>query len=202
MLRLPAATQAPIARAQYGYAFAPGSESSIRLLASLLKGSVHIWHAPYGFTSAGVKFAHGAFLVRVAANRDDVHDVVKRRAVESGARVVAIPSAGVSDGTDLGSNSVVPVLAPRIALLGSSPVSGTTFGFAWSITFFCALDARAHDRVFVSAFWWFTFMAWPIAPLFHLLRTRGKKGALLYFLHALSVSFCAVTSGMIGTLVK
>jgi len=133
----PTAMQAPMIRAQYGYAFTPGSESSIRLLASLLRDSVHVWHAPYSFTSAGVKFAHGAFLVRVAANRDDVHDVVKRRAVESGARVVAIPSAGVTDGTDLGSNSVVPVMAPRIALLGNTPVSGTPFGFAWF-----ALDQR------------------------------------------------------------
>lgn len=119
------------ARARYGYAFAPGSEASMRLLASLLRDSVRVWHAPRPFTSGGARFAQGAFLVRVAANRPDVHDVIAARATEAGARVVPIASAGVDEGTDLGSNSVVPLLPPRVALLGSTPVQGNAFGFAW-----------------------------------------------------------------------
>lgn len=121
----------PTVRARYAYAFEPGSEASARLLASLLRDSIRVWHAPRSFTSAGTKFEHGAFVVRVAMNRDDVHDVVQARATEAGARVVAIPSAGVDEGTDLGSNSVVPVLPPKVAMLGGSPVSGGSFGFAW-----------------------------------------------------------------------
>ena len=77
-----------------------------------------------------------------------------------------------------------------------------TFGFAWSLTFFCALDARAHQKVFVNSFWLFTFLGWPLVPLFHLWRTRGKKGVLIYFLHAFLLSFCALTSGGLGTLVR
>lgn len=119
------------ARARYGYAFAPGSEASVRLLASLLKDSVRVWHAPRPFTSGGARFAQGAFLVRVAANRPEVHDVIAARATEAGARVIPIASAGVDEGTDLGSNSVVPLLPPRVALLGSTPVQGNAFGFAW-----------------------------------------------------------------------
>ncbi len=134
---VPRVVSVAVPTAQYGYAFAPGSEASIRLLASLLKDSVRVWHAPNSFTSNGVKFPHGAFVVRVAPNRADVHNVVNTRAAEAGARIVAIPSAGVAEGTDLGSNSVVPILAPRIALLGSTPVSGTPFGFIWF-----ALDQR------------------------------------------------------------
>jgi len=130
-----ASVAAPVA--QYGYAFAPGSEASVHLLAALLKDSIHVWHAPNAFTAGGVKFAHGAFVVRVAANGPDVHTRINARAQESGARIVAIPSAGVTDGTDLGSNSVVPVLAPQVAVLGNTPVSGTPFGFIWY-----ALDQR------------------------------------------------------------
>ncbi len=81
----------PTVRARYAYAFEPGSEASSRLLASLLRDSIRVWHAPKSFTSAGNKFEHGAFVVRVAMNRDDVHDVVQARATEAGARVVAIP---------------------------------------------------------------------------------------------------------------
>ncbi|MEP7383012.1 MAG: M14 family zinc carboxypeptidase [Gemmatimonadota bacterium] len=128
---LPREAMPPTVRARYAYAFEPGSEASSRLLASLLRDSVRVWHAPKDFTSGGARFPHGAFVVRVAMNRDDVHDVISARATEAGARVVAIASAGVDDGTDLGSNSVVPVLPPRVALLGGAPVSGNAFGFAW-----------------------------------------------------------------------
>jgi len=54
----------------------------------------------------------------------------------------------------------------------------TAFGVPWSITLFCALDARARHKVFVQSFWLITFFSWPIAPLFHLIRARGKRGAL------------------------
>lgn len=137
--------------AQYGYAFATGSEASIRLLASLLRDSVRVWHASMPFTAGGVKFAHGAFVVRVASNGADVHGRVSRLALAAGATLTPIASAGVSDGTDLGSNSVVPVRAPRIAVLAGAPVSGTPFGFIWY-----ALDQRLGypstliDAAFVS----------------------------------------------------
>ncbi len=126
-----------VARAQYGYAFAPGSEESIRLLAGLLTDSIKVWYAPYGFTSRGQKFPNGAFIVRVQPNRAEVHDVVMRRASQTGVTLAAIASAGVDEGTDLGSNSVVPIPRPSIALLGGAPVNGTPFGFAWY-----ALDQR------------------------------------------------------------
>jgi hypothetical protein len=120
-----------VPKAQYAYAFAPGSEASIRLLASLLRDSVRVAHAPNWFVSKGNRFQHGAFIVRVAYNRADVHDRVMRHANAAGAKVTAIPSAGVDEGTDLGSNSVVPIPVPRIALLGGAPVNGTAMGFVW-----------------------------------------------------------------------
>lgn len=125
------------ARAQYAYAFAPGSEASTRLLAALLTDSIKVWYAPYGFTSLGQAFPHGAFVVRVQPNRAEVHDVVTQHARNIGVAVASIASAGVDTGTDLGSNSVVPIPRPRIALLGGTPVSGNPFGFAWY-----ALDQR------------------------------------------------------------
>jgi hypothetical protein len=125
------------ARAQYGYAFAPGTEASTRLLAALLTDSIKVWYAPYGFTSRGQAFPNGAFVVRVQPNRAEVHEVVTRHARSIGVALASIASAGVDTGTDLGSNSVVPIPRPRIALLGGTPVSGNPFGFAWY-----ALDQR------------------------------------------------------------
>jgi hypothetical protein len=125
----PAAPQGEPPR--YAYAFAPGSEASLRLLAGLLSDSVRVWYAARAFTQGGARFEHGAFLVRVAANDPRVHDLVRRHAGEAGARVVALNSAAADSGTDLGSNSVFPVRPPRVALVGGPPISGGSFGYAW-----------------------------------------------------------------------
>ncbi len=121
---------APV-RARYGYAFAPGSEAALRTLARLLQDSVRVWYAPRSFRSGADSFPNGAFVVRVAANDSTLHERVRQLAAESGLRVASLGSAGVDAGTDLGSNSVFPVRAPRIALLGGEPVSGSSFGYAW-----------------------------------------------------------------------
>ena len=142
-----AETDAPVsvaapAAGRYGYAFEPGSESSIRLLAGLLSDSVRVWFAPKPFTQGGVSFPRGAFVVRNAFNRADVADVVRRRQHEADAVVYPLASAAADSGTDLGSNSVFPVKIPRVALVGGSPVSGNSFGFAWF-----AFDQRLHYPV-------------------------------------------------------
>jgi hypothetical protein len=135
------------ARAQYGYAFAPGSEASTRLLASLLKESVKVWHAPRPFRAGGRAFPKGAFLVRVAFNDSSVHRTVAQQAAAAGAEVTAIPSAGVDEGTDLGSNSVRPIRVPKVALLSGPPVFGNAWGFVWY-----AMDQRiGYPTVLVDA---------------------------------------------------
>jgi hypothetical protein len=139
---VPAKTIVPPARASYGYAFAPGSESSIRMLASLLRDSVRVWFAPRSFRSGDAEFADGAFIVRVAPNGESIHERVSALAVATGVRVAPLGSSGVDEGTDLGSNSVFFVRPPRIALVGNAPVSGNSFGYTW-YTF----DQRLHYPV-------------------------------------------------------
>ncbi|MBI4419350.1 MAG: hypothetical protein HY560_00860, partial [Gemmatimonadetes bacterium] len=129
---LPASAAAPpAAPAQYGYAFEPGSESGIRLLAALLVDSVRVWYAPRAFRVGDARFPRGGFVVRVAMNPPGVHETVQRLAAKSGAQVTPLRTALADEGTDLGSNSVFPVKPPRIGLVGGSPVSGNSFGFAW-----------------------------------------------------------------------
>lgn len=120
-------------RGAHGYAFAPGSEVSLRLLASLFRDSVRVFFAPRAFRVSGGDFPSGAFIVRAAANASSVHETIARAAAATGARVVALASAMVESGTDLGSNSVFPLSAPRVAILGGSPVNGNSFGFTWYV---------------------------------------------------------------------
>jgi hypothetical protein len=126
-----ASAPSSIEAARSSYAFEPGSEASLAMLARLLADSVRVWYAPKAFTIAGAAFPRGAFLVRVAANGPDLHARVSRAATISGARVTALATAAADQGADLGSNSVVYLKPPRLALLGGPPVGGNSFGFAW-----------------------------------------------------------------------
>jgi hypothetical protein len=118
-------------RAGYAYAFEPGDEASLRLLAALLADDVRVRHARRAFRADGTEFPAGAFVVVVGRNEPTVHDVVRARAAETGARVVALHNARVEAGADLGSSSVRPIPTPRIALVGGEGVSTTSFGAAW-----------------------------------------------------------------------
>ncbi len=129
LLTAPART-AP-ARAGYAYAFPPGSEESLRLLAGLLTEKLKVWYAPKFFRIGADSFPRGAFLVRTEPNGAAGHETVRRLAASSGAWVASLATAAVDEGTDLGSNSVFFVRAPRVGLLGGAPVQGNSFGFAW-----------------------------------------------------------------------
>ncbi len=120
-----------MAIARHGYAFAPGSDASVRMLAQLLHSGVRLVYARKAFSVGGANFPHGAFIARVSNNDSALHATVSRLADSTGAIVSALMTAAVDKGTDLGSNSVVPVRAPRVALLGDSPVNGNSYGFAW-----------------------------------------------------------------------
>lgn len=128
-----------VSNARVAYAFTPGSEASIRMLSSLLTDSVRVYVAQRSFTSGGRDFPRGAFIVRVAANNDRVHEKVRRHATSSGADIVAINSSAAERGTDLGSGSVVPIQPPRVALAGGNGINPTSFGFAWY-----QFDQRMH----------------------------------------------------------
>jgi hypothetical protein len=128
---LPRTVAAAPAPAAHGWAFEAGSEANYRLLAGLFRDSIRVWYAPKAFTVGGRSFPNGAFVVRVAGNRAGVAETLAWRIAESGATVHPVPSASVDSGTDLGSNSVFPVRAPRVALVGGQGVNGNSFGFTW-----------------------------------------------------------------------
>jgi hypothetical protein len=123
--------------AGYAYAFEAGPEASYRLLGSLLADSVRVRHAPRAFRVGDADFPDGALLVLVHRNRDvnidgaDIHRVVRDRAAATGARVTALSTALVDEGTDLGSNTVEAIPPARVALVGGDGVSPYSFGAAW-----------------------------------------------------------------------
>ena len=128
----PAGVQPP-ARAGYAYAFEPGSQRALRMLAGLLADSVRVRHSPNWFRVGRDAFPHGAFVVLVNRNGPDLHEKVAALARETGTRVVAIDNALVDAGTDLGSNSVESLPIPRVALVGGEGTSAYSYGAAWYV---------------------------------------------------------------------
>ncbi len=128
---LPRPVRTAMPDAAHGWAFEAGSEASYRLLAGLFRDGVKVWYAPKAFTVGDASYPRGAFIVRKAGNREGVAESIAWRVAESGAAVRPLPSALVSSGTDLGSNSVFPLRIPKIALVGGTGVNGNSFGFSW-----------------------------------------------------------------------
>lgn len=125
------ATPMMVPVAQHGWAFEAGSETSYRLLAGLFRDGVKLWYAPKAFRVGSANFPNGAFIVRVAGNDADVHGKLVARVRETQVAVHPLATALVDAGTDLGSNSVVPVRAPKVLLVGGNGVNGNSFGFTW-----------------------------------------------------------------------
>lgn len=124
-------TAGTIPAARYAYAFEPGGEAATQFLARMLADSVKVYWAPKAFRIGEARFPRGAFLLRVELNGATLHDRVQRAASSTGVHVLALPSAMVDEGTDLGSNSVIPIVPTRVAMLGGAPIGGNSFGFAW-----------------------------------------------------------------------
>lgn len=131
LTQLRTATPMMVPVAQHGWAFEAGSEAAYRLVASLFRDGVKLWYAPKAFRVGNANFPNGAFIVRVAGNGSDVHEKLVRRVRETNVPVQPLPTALVDEGTDLGSNSVVAVRAPKVLLVGGNGVNGNSFGFTW-----------------------------------------------------------------------
>ena len=117
--------------AQYAYAIEPGGEAATQFIARMLADSARLYWAPKAFRVGDARFPRGAFIIRIAANAGTIHQRVRDAAQTSGAHVLALASAMADDGTDLGSNSVIPIIPTRVAMLGGAPIGGGSFGFAW-----------------------------------------------------------------------
>ena len=117
--------------AQYAYAIEPGGEAATQFIARMLADSARLYWAPKAFRVGDARFPRGAFVIRIAANAGTIHQRVRDVALTSGAHVLALASAMADDGTDLGSNSVIPIIPTRVAMLGGAPIGGNSFGFAW-----------------------------------------------------------------------
>jgi hypothetical protein len=81
---------------------------------------------------AGEDVPAGSVVARVEGPEDRAHEAVRQVAAEYGLEPRPVSTGLAEPGhPSLGSADVIPVRAPRIALLAEGPVRGYSFGWAW-----------------------------------------------------------------------
>lgn len=102
--------------------------SGSRMLLRLWEEGFRVRMAVKTFTTAGREWPPGTLVVRANRNPESLHDRIRVLAQEAGVDVAAVDHELTEAGIDLGSNNVVHLEKPRIALLTHSPVSSYSYG--------------------------------------------------------------------------
>jgi len=114
--------------AQQAYLIPYNTIAGTRILVRLLSENYNVRMARKSFTLNGTTWPVGTLVVRVNRNPDCIHKRIRELAEECTIEIAAVHT-GLSDGgIDLGSNNIVTIDKPEIALLAESPVSGYSYG--------------------------------------------------------------------------
>jgi len=118
--------------AQSAYLFTAERNGASRLAYHLLRENYRVSAATTPVEAGGRRWPRGTYIVRVARNDSTVHGRIDALARESGVEVVGVNSAATSsEQFGVGSESVVSLLTPKVALVGDEGISQTAYGAIW-----------------------------------------------------------------------
>lgn len=105
-----------------------GTTAAGRFLAEALRTGLRVHSSDKAFTQNGRTYPRGTLILKVDDNPEDLRVTVEGIAQSSGAGVVATDTSWVEEGVNFGSNNVLHVRPPRIALAWDMPTSGGSAG--------------------------------------------------------------------------
>ncbi|MBI4513036.1 MAG: hypothetical protein HY702_02910 [Gemmatimonadetes bacterium] len=119
-------------RAASAYAFTYERDASARLAIALLQEGYKVAVATRPIRAGGRSYPRGAWILRVDRNPDTVHERIAALARDFGVAVDAVATAFVDEGpSGVGSEHVISIRLPRIAVIAGDPVSETGYGHLW-----------------------------------------------------------------------
>ncbi|MFW6079563.1 MAG: hypothetical protein ACODAE_08080, partial [Gemmatimonadota bacterium] len=123
----------PVAvRARSAYVWTPDSEGAIRLAARLMREGFEVATSTGPLVVGERDFPRGSFVARVSRNPDRIHERIDALARDAGVPVVATHTAFAARGdTGTGSNAVLGLDAPRVAVIADEGVRVTEYGAVW-----------------------------------------------------------------------
>ena len=131
--RAPAAATVP-ERARYAYAFTAESLASMRLAARLLHEGFNLAVTTEPFRVGERVYPRGSIIARVERNPATLQQRIAIGLLEAqrlGLDVVALDSARVETGADLGEDPVIELAFPRIAVVTDEPTDDRSYGATW-----------------------------------------------------------------------
>ena len=132
---LPVAISGGVVRgagATSAYLFRNDRQSASRLAAALLNEDFRVAIASDSLDVGGDRWPRGTYVVRVSRNPGTIHDRIAALAREAGVEVAGVNTAFPVQGQfSTGSESVVSLTAPRIAIVGGDGVDHTAYGALW-----------------------------------------------------------------------
>jgi hypothetical protein len=105
-----------------------GTAAAVRLAANALRQGLSVKSSDLGFTHGGRRYPAGTLIFDTADNPARLAGLLAELAQMTGADVVAVDDSWVTDGPNFGSDSVVRVPAPRVAMLWDTPTSSYSAG--------------------------------------------------------------------------
>ena len=131
---LPVALRAGITggNARSAYVFAPGTNGASRLAYQLLDAGYRVSASSTPMEAGGRQWPRGTYVVRTARNAASLHARLDSLARASGVEVFAINTAFTGGGQyGLGSEGIVELTRPTVAIVGDEGISQTGYGAVW-----------------------------------------------------------------------
>lgn len=114
------------------YVIPYGTDAATRLILGLLREEFKLAVASRQLNAGGRNWPAGTVIARVHRNPDAIHSRIATLAAETGAKAFAVNSAFTEEGdTGVGSESVVSLKPPRVAVVWDEGSSSTSYGAMW-----------------------------------------------------------------------
>ena len=131
----PAAATAAVAVGKpYAYIATWRSAEDAKFLAAVLKKKIKARAAEKPFQIGAQKYGAGTIVLTRAGNEnlgDDFDKVIVENAARLGVKIQSVASGAVTDGSDFGSDFVLILKTPRVALLAGEGTSNLSVGEVW-----------------------------------------------------------------------
>ena len=119
----------PLPAAKVGYLL-PWSSGAAAAVAEALQAGIRIRTADDGFTQGGRRYPVGTAIVRISENGADLASRLGPIVARHGAEAVPLDTSWVEEGISLGSDRVVGLKPPRVALAWDEPTYSASAGWA------------------------------------------------------------------------
>ena len=115
-------------QASLAYLVPWGTQPSAKILAELFRRDIRVFASDLPFTILDREFPAGSLIVKTKNNPDNLFQQISEAASATGASVYATGSSWVASGPNFGSDNVIYLERPRIALFYDQPTNPSAAG--------------------------------------------------------------------------